>query len=557
MANGSAMISFHNFSYWYPDTSEPALSGVTLDIPAGALTLVAGPSGSGKSTLLRTLNGLVPHFTGGHVSGRLRVDGHDPIAEGTPGMAPLVGFVFQDPEAEFVTGQVEDEIAFALENAAVPRAEMRARVEAIMARLGLTRLRDRAISTLSGGEMQRVAIASALVLRPRVLVLDEPTSQLDPDGAEEVLAALTTLRETLGLTIVLAEHRLERVLPFAERLLIVEGGRARIGPPAEMLAAGGAIAPPLARLSRVMGWPRVPLTIEDARALARGSATPRPPPRTVAIGDTRLEIADLAAGYDDGAGRIAAVEGVSLTVRAGEIVAVMGHNGAGKSSLLKCVVGLLPAARGEIRVGGVSTTGKATWEICRDVAYLSQNPNLMLFAETVALELRETLRNHGVTGAAADAPVTALLERLGLTRYAGAYPRDLSAGERQRVAFGAVTVTEPGVLLLDEPTRGLDAQTKHGLAGLLRQWRERAAIVVVTHDVEFAAELADRVVVMESGRVVADGPPAEVMLAFPAFTPQVARVFPGCLTAEEVEVGLAPTPSAPPTPATTPPTWGR
>ena len=581
------MIDFDRWSYWYPDAAEPALRDVTLRIPKGAFVLVAGPSGSGKSTLLRALNGLVPHFTGGRVRGRLQVAGHDPAGEGTPAMAPLVGLVFQDPEAQFVTGQVEDEIAFALENAAVPRAEMLRRVDDILAALSLTPLRHRAISTLSGGEMQRVAIASALVLRPGILVLDEPTSQLDPESADDVLAALDGLREALGLTVVLAEHRLERVLSRAQSLILVEGGRARIGPPAELLRGDNPIAPPIIRLAWAMGWPRAPLTVEQARAMAperghgvvetRHGASLRPSPENLsllrpvpephpelvegvegaerpalqplrplrraqspALAAVRLDVEDLEAVYDDAGGRVQALDGVSLQARAGEIVAVMGRNGSGKSSLLKCLVGLLPATRGAVSIDGRSVLGRPTWQICRDVAYLPQNPNLMLFADTVALELRETLRNHGITGAAADAPVAALLEKLDLSRYAESYPRDLSAGERQRVAFGAVTVTGPGVILLDEPTRGLDALVKRGLAELLRKWREGgAALVVITHDVEFVAELADRVVVLETGRVIADGPTLEVMTSIPALTPQVPQVFPGFLTVEEAAIALA------------------
>ncbi|MBX7215300.1 MAG: energy-coupling factor ABC transporter ATP-binding protein, partial [Thermoflexales bacterium] len=248
------MIVFERFSFTYPDATAPALREVSLTLPAGSFTLVAGPSGGGKSTLLRALNGLVPHFSGGHASGRVRVDGLDPVSVGPVGMAARVGFVFQDPEAQFVTGQVEDEIAFALENAGLPRPEMAARIEAVLSALGLTALRGREIATLSGGQMQRVAIASALVLRPGILVLDEPTSQLDPAAAEETLEAVLALRERFALTVVLAEHRLERVLPFATHLLLVEGGRARLGAPAAIRGDAPDIAPPLARLARGLGW---------------------------------------------------------------------------------------------------------------------------------------------------------------------------------------------------------------------------------------------------------------------------------------------------------------
>lgn len=552
------MISFHNLTYTYPGAARPALRGITLDIPEGGFALLVGPSGCGKSTLARCIGGLVPHFSGGALRGRVRVDGRDPVAEGPARMSQIVGFVFQDPEAQAVLDRVEDEIAFALEHAGLPRAEMRVRVEETLDLLDLAALRDRALDTLSGGERQRVAIAAALALRPRILVLDEPTSQLDPQSAEDVLQALVRLNSDLGLTIVLAEHRLERVLPFAEQIIFLEEGVARSGPP-EALMPDIPLAPPLVALGKALGWSPLPLTIKAglrwSRALtAQRAASPGGPtspggpalsnarPGEPALSNARpggptcpplLELQHIETEYD----RQPILRGVSLAVAPGEIVAVLGRNGAGKTTLLRCLAGLVRPTRGRALVGGRDNAGRDVAAICRDVGYLPQDPNALLFADTVREELQITLRNHGMADAGA---ADALLDRLGLAEYVNAYPRDLSAGERQRVALGAILVTQPRALLLDEPTRGLDYLAKQRLAELLRGWRaEGMAALLVTHDVEFAALLADRVLLLGRGEVVASGPIATLGDS-PLFAPQIARLFPGSgwLTAEDALRGL-------------------
>ncbi len=519
------MISTERLSYRYPDQPAPVLHEVSLSILPGSFALIIGPSGSGKSTLLRCLNGLVPHFSGGEIAGAVRVLGHDPIALGPRVMSRHVGMVFQNPEAQFVLDRVEDEIAFGLEHAGLPRAEMRLRVEEVLDLLDLARLRDRELDTLSGGERQRVAIAAALALRPAVLVLDEPTCQLDPQSAEDVLQALVRLNDDLGLTIVLVEHRVERVLPFADQVIAVDAaGGVIAGPPREVLAQV-AYAPPVVALARALGWSPLPLSVKEGRAFARMAApavvrqsTPPPAPPS---GPPYLEVRDLEAGY----GAAPALSGVSLSVWPGEIAVLMGRNGVGKSTLLHSIVGLLRPRRGSVRVAGRVTTGRPVAETSRLIACLPQESDSLLFADSVAEELRVTLRNHGQPEAG---QVEELLGRLGLAGLAGRYPRDLSVGERQRVALGALTVTRPGGLLLDEPTRGLDYAAKDNLAALLRQWRGAgAAILLVTHDVEFAATVADRVLVLGRGGLVADGPPQRVLGSSPLFAPQVARLFPG------------------------------
>lgn len=461
-----AMIEVQALGYRYPNASTPALHNISLSIAEGEFVLLAGPSGSGKSTLLRALNGLVPHFTGGKISGQVRVHGMDPIREGPARMSRVVGMVFQEPESQFVVDVVEDEIAFAMENAGMPREEMRRRIEAVLQQLEITHLRRRNIALLSGGEQQRVAIASALVMQPQVLALDEPTSQLDDDSAHDVLEAVAKLNREHGLTLVLSEHRLERVQPFAQRVIELEQGR----------------------------------LVEASSLIRHASSVKRDASNLIShdglrMTDDALRITSLHAGYGD----CPVLHGVSMDVRAGEVVALMGRNGAGKSTLLKAIVGLIETKRGEIEVAGRSIAGCDTADICRDVAYLPQNPNALLFADSVADELAITRRNHGLPALTMDEANTSLAA-LGMAQYAGAYPRDLSVGERQRAALGAVTAAQPKLLLLDEPTRGLDAESKMKLAEVLCGFSAKGAgVLLVTHDKHLIDLCADRVMHLRDG----------------------------------------------------------
>ncbi|MBN1876873.1 MAG: ATP-binding cassette domain-containing protein [Anaerolineae bacterium] len=555
----SPYIHFEHVTYTYPGASQPALYDVNFVLPEGGVTLLIGPSGVGKSTLLRCLNGLVPHFSGGTLSGRITVGDLDPVVATPKVMSRQVGFVFQDPEAQFVLDCVEDEIAFALENAGMPRNEMRERVDEVLIALELDLLRDRKLEMLSGGEKQRVAIAAALALRPRILVLDEPTSQLDPQSAEEVLQALVRLKSEFGLTIVLAEHRLERVLAFTDTLIYLPdaGQPLQVGSPAEVLGhySDMALIPPVVALGKALGWSPLPLTVEQGRHFVRKIDWLRSP-----LADRQfyappsyapyLVAQKLDVGYQE---YLAVLHQVHLTLYPGEIVALMGRNGSGKTTLLKTLVGLLRPQQGHVYVEGRSIARQSVAEVCRRVGYLPQDPNALLFADTVRDELRITLHNHNLDEWNGPVELNALLARLGLTGKADAYPRDLSVGERQRVAMGAIMITRPGALLLDEPTRGLDYGAKQQLADLLWAWRNDVsmvdgappmAILVATHDVELVAAIADRVVVLEGGYVVADGPPAQVFgspqTASLPFIPQIARLFPdtGWLTVAEALAGL-------------------
>jgi energy-coupling factor transporter ATP-binding protein EcfA2 len=535
------VIRFDQVTYIYPEAPGPALRDISLHLPEAALTLLVGPSGSGKSTLLRCTNGLVPHFSGGSLRGSITVNGLNPVTATPETMSRHVGFVFQDPEAQFVMNQVEDEIAFALENAAIPPQEMRVRVEEVLDLLDLAPLRQRRLETLSGGERQRVAIAAALALRPRVLVLDEPTSQLDPKSAEDVLQSLVRLNVDLGLTVLLAEHRLERVLPFVDQLVSLPGnGHDTLAGPPRQVLPDLELVPPLVALAKRLKWDPLPLTIKAGMRFSRQLRDKVPAPNhqseSPRSNGPYLRMRDVKVAYD----AQPVVRGVDLDVWPGEILVLMGRNGSGKTTLLKSLVGLVHPQAGRVWVSGQDIAGKDVAHICRQVGYLPQDPNALLFADSVLEELMVTLRNHGfeTDGPAADLPVNpeALLDRLGLAESSNRYPRDLSVGERQRVALGAITVTQPGALLLDEPTRGLDYGAKQALVDLLRGWRDAGmAILLVTHDVEFAAAAADRVALMSQGEIIASGAPGPVLGASPLFAPQVARLFPesGWLTVED------------------------
>lgn len=526
------LVLLDKVTYAYPLAETPTLADVSLAFTPGEFVLVIGESGSGKSTLLRVLNGLVPHFYGGTFGGRALVRGRDTRTHTPRMLSDVVGFVFQDPESQFVLERVEDELVFGLEQAGVPREEIARRLDETLAWLGIAHLRHRRVVNLSGGEKQRVAIASVLMQRPAVLVLDEPTSQLDPRAAQDVLQVLVRLNREQGMTIVLAEHRIERVAAIADRVVWVRGAEKppMDGTPRAVLAQSD-LAPPITRLGRALGWSPVPLSVEDARPWGGRVRLPTPPPASAPSGEVVVEVEDVAFAYP----RRAVLHDVSFRLHRGEFVALLGHNGSGKSTLLRLLVGLLHPQRGDVRIEGVSTRHRPVHEVCRRVAYLPQNPNALLFAETVLDEVLTTLRNHNLAPENAPLAPMHLLERLGLAQVADTYPRDLSVGQRERVALAAVLATHPPIILLDEPTRGLDRLQKRALVRMLREWQaEGATILFVSHDVEVVAEAADRVLILDEGRLVADGPTRQTLTAFPDFAPQMAQALGVVATVEEV-----------------------
>ena len=535
------MIRFENVSVTYAGCPAPALAHADFVIPEGEMCLVIGPTGAGKSTLLGAVNGHVPHFTGGRLSGRVIVAGRDTATHRPRDLADVVGVVPQDPAAAFVTDNVEDEIAYGMESLGVDPATMRRRVEESLDLLGLADLRSRPLRGLSGGQRQRVAIAAVLAAHPSVLVLDEPTSALDPGAAEEVLAALQRLVSDLGMTVLVAEHRLERVAQFADRVILLPGAGQPpvIGTPADVLAQS-AVAPPVVRLAQVAGWTPLPVSVREARRFAtdlraRLAETASPPAKKLSSGPPIAQLQRASVRY----GSLVALREVDLSLFPGEVVALMGRNGAGKSTLLNLLTGLVSASSGSIRVANKDPRQLRGRELLRHIGLIPQDPAVLLWAESVSDECAAADADADV----APGSALRLLEELSPDLDASQHPRDLSEGQRLAVALAVVLVAEPSVLLLDEPTRGLDYATKSRLVSTLRRRAEQGtAVLLSTHDVELVAEAVDRVVILADGEVVTDGPARDVVLASPAYAPQTAKVLhPGpWLTPDEVEQALEP-----------------
>lgn len=498
-----ATVELERLSFRYASAQDDSLRGVTLALDGG-LVLLGGASGSGKSTLLRVLNGLVPHFHGGRIAGAATVAGHDILRTPTRLLARDVGFVFQDPEAQMIGGSVEREVAFGLENLGVAPGDVRRRVDQALGLCGLDALRRRAVSTLSGGERQRTAIAASVAMGCGVLALDEPTSQLDAEGARAVVTLCRTLAGG-GVTVVIAEHRTDRLLPAADSVLVCESGGVE-GPDAPRRMAGRLAAPPqVVELALHAAWDPLPLTPDEVRPRLRRAVLP---PRAPVAGEPAWALRNVTAGP---AKRVPVLDGVALGGRAGEVVALVGPNGGGKSTLLRTLSGLIAPLAGEV------------WRRAGRVAHVPQNPAAVLHLPTVREEIELTLRRVGE-----EDDVGTLLDLLGLQDLAGRHPRDLSSGERQRAAVAALLCGRPALAVLDEPTRGMDAVARRSMRALVSRLAERgAAVVVATHDVDLAASLADRVVEVSAGAVRDLGSPRRALTAPSPYATQLGELWEG------------------------------
>jgi energy-coupling factor transport system ATP-binding protein len=516
----SAALELEGVTYAYPDAGAASLRDVTVTVEPGEFVVLAGGSGSGKSTLLRAACGLVPHFHGGTFAGRLTCGGLDSREHGPAELAAVAGTLFQDPETQVVMGSVRSELAFPLENRGWSAAAVARGVEEAALALGIAPLLDRSTRELSGGELQRVALGAALAGRPRVLLLDEPTSQLDPVAGDELLGVLRRINEEWGTAVLVAEHRLERCLPAADRVIALEQGTIAFdGTPGAFAAwAPPELQPPVTRLCALAGIPDRPATVKAARRaltpilgsvpMSPGDSRGQTPPGTLAAPAIRGGSVPLSRGDSRGltpsvlgVRRVwyeiergpAILRGLDLELRAGEAVALMGRNGAGKSTLLRLLAGLIEPTRGKVTRAG-------------RVALLLQNPGDYFLHDRIGDDLP-------AAGALADR-----------------HPRDVSGGERQRLALELVlTSGEPPVAIcLDEPTRGMDRAHGARLAARLRELAAGgAAVLVATHDAEFAAAWAERTILLGDGRPVADAPTREVLGGGWYFSTQTARVVGG------------------------------
>jgi len=526
-----SVLELERLSYRYPGAAAAALSDVSLAVEPGEFCLLAGLSASGKSTLVRAACGLVPHFHGGDFSGRVTVVGLDTREHGPAAIGALAGTVFQDPETQVVMGTVRAELALGLENLGRSPASVARSIEEVALALALAPLLDRSTHELSGGELQRVALAAALAPRPRLVLLDEPTSQLDPVAGDELIWLLRRLNQEWDTAVLLIEHRLERCLAAADRVIVLDRGRVvSDADPGTFLQWAADASPPLqtpaARMFTNLGLTPAPVGVRQARGTlrARGLLEACEPERADGAAEagpgallrrSRLRAPSLrrSGKRPDEAPALAMhavwhelrdgpsiLRGVDFSLDAGERVALLGRNGAGKSTLLRHAAGLLAPTRGRVERGG-------------RVALLLQNPNDYFLHERVREE--------------ASAPA---LERANLSALGERHPRDLSGGERQRLALAIVTDSErpPAVLALDEPTRGMDRGAKDALAGWLAERRaDGTAVIVATHDVEFAATLAERVLLLADGRLIADASAGEVLCGGWYFTTETARILDG------------------------------
>jgi energy-coupling factor transporter ATP-binding protein EcfA2 len=507
------VLALERVTYSYPGMPRPALRDVSLTVEPGEFVVLAGLSASGKSTLLGAACGLVPHFHGGVFGGRALVGGMDTRDHAPAALAAVAGTLFQDPETQVVLGTVRHELAFPLENRGERPAAVARGVEEVALALGIEALLDRSTSELSGGELQRVALGAALAGRPRLVLLDEPTSQLDPVAGDELVWLLRRLNEEWGTAVVLSEHRLERCLGHADRVIALhDGAIACDASPRAFLEWAAEHSPalqtPAARLFERAGLRPAPSGVKEARATLRAhglleeEARPASDRGPVRRPRRRDPFAVRARGaWCELPGGRSILRDVDFALAPGEKVALMGRNGAGKSTLLRHLGGLQAPTRGRVEAAG-------------RVALLLQNPNDYLLHETVREEAS-----------------LAALERVGLETLVDRHPHDLSGGERQRLALAVVLDggDPPAAVLLDEPTRGMDRAAKGDLAARLRALD--AAVLVATHDAEFAAAVAKRVVLLADGRPIADGPIEDVLTGGWYFATETARIV-GELTPE-------------------------
>ncbi len=529
------MISIHNLSFQYNNTTSPALKDIDLEIKQGEFILVTGESGCGKTTLIRAVNGLIPHFYGGKVEGSIRVQGVNPFKEGPRNLSTIVGTVFQNTENQLLMRNVDSEIAFGMENLGFTHEYMAKQVHKISEELGFHHLLDREISTLSGGEKQKVAFASILVMGPDIILLDEPTSELDPLAARELMELLLKLKNHTKKTIIITEHRLERVLDYVDRLILMkEGEIVADSSPKEVFSSvkySESFSPPIVQLFHELSimYPEIeiPLNLIEAREtinkilpLLNVSKTQKfenlQHPRLEPL----LEISDVWFRYQSSPDWI--LQNVSMTIYPNEFIAVVGKNGSGKTTLMKHMNGLLRAQQGKIVLMGQETIDKTIAQLSRNVGYIFQNPSIQFYQNTLYDELSFVMKNYGYKEEERKSIIEETLSQFHLTQYKNKYGRFLSIGEQQRAALATVLLLQPSILVLDEPTHGMDIQQKTEFMEFLDCYRMQGnAVVLVTHDVETVAKFAKRVIVLSDGKIIEDGPTHSVLPNHKTFIPQI------------------------------------
>ncbi len=496
-----ASIEIENLGFTYPSREAPTLRGITTRVPPGAFVLLTGPTGCGKSTLLRTLNGLIPHVSAGTRTGRVRFKGKDIAAQPLATTCQQVALLFQNPNDQLFCTRVEDEIAFGLENLGFPPQEIKERIVLALKQVGLRDFASREISSLSGGQKQRVALAAVCAMQPQVLLLDEPTSHLDPCGAHDILTIVTQLNKELGITVILATHRTQEVAPLCDRVWLMNEGRLCLDlPEAEAFQD----LTPYRHLGVQMPKTEEPSADVPSSTLSDVSekSTYETTPQTSLLSLRELQFSYPSTVED-------AVHSISCEVPRGEVLAIMGANGSGKTTLIHLVAGLLRPTAGEVVIAGKSSSRPKLHQLAGKVGIVFQDPDLLLQAETVRDEVAFGPKNLKFPAQTLENRVDGTLERFDLQDLDMEAPYSLSRGQRQRVAVAATFSLHPDLFLLDEPTTGQDAQHLHQLMDELCDdiRRENKTLIFATHDTELTLKYADRVLLLREGKVIFDGAP--------------------------------------------------
>lgn len=516
------MIEIDNFSFWYPGREAPSLDQVSLTIGAGEFVLLTGPTGCGKSTLLKCLNGIIPHLSGGRSQGEVAIGGHATRMMTMAELSSQVGLVQQSPDDQIFATVIQDEVAFGPENLCLTRAEIENRLAWALQAVDLGNYRHRSTAALSGGQKQRLAIASTLALQPRILALDEPISQLDPQGAGEVMSVIQKLNREYGVTIVMVEHRIHEVVQYVDRIVVMNDGSLVFDAPArqamtqaELFVEMGLRLPETVEIGRRLKSDRVALTVRETVDILKSGGLKEREPSAVCgkpapVGAPVLEIEDLFYGYSKNDRPV--LNGIHVTIRRGERVALMGRNGAGKSTLLAHMAALLVPRQGTVKVAGSIITHKQKLPL-GTVGLVMQNPDLMLFQSSVRREVQFGLRNLKTTPSVMNERCSQAVQGLALTGLQDDPPLSLSRGQRLRTAIAAILAMRPEIIFLDEPTTGQDKRNIENLMSALLDQVE--TIIFCTHDIETAISYATRVIVLDEGRIVADDVPRKVFADAP------------------------------------------
>ena len=556
----TAPLQLRDVSFAYPSRDEPVLRNINLTIHPGEFVGIVAPTGSGKSTLLGLLGGVIPHYVHGDLSGEVLLDGVDTRELSLRKFATRVGMVLQDPDSQLFNLLVRDEIVWGLENRGVARDEMDGRLSEILRFFNIEQLRDRITYDLSGGEKQRVVMAAVAVSQPDILLFDNPTSQLDPLGAELVIESIKRVLQA-HRTVIMVEDKLDELLEHADRLVLLHRGEILLDCPPDQfvrhndeLERAGIVPSQVAQLSLRLAQhgvldDQLPLTLSDAipiyrrifEGIAAPAASPSPPAAARAPAEPAIEVRDLRFVYPPPR-PIAAVKDVSLSIARGSFVAIIGQNGSGKTTLARCMSGYLTPSAGQVFVGGENVHKLKTFRRARRIGYVFQNPATQLFRQSVWDEVMFSLEYQGIHGPEAERRAEEILTLLDLWEQRYLHPFRLSLGNKQRLAIACIAVIEPDALIVDEPTTGQDPHHARAVMGLLTQLRDRygTTIITITHAMSLAAEYCDRVIAMCQGEILLDGTPRDVFAQRAALA--TTFVKPPSITQLALELGISPPP---------------